>query len=164
MHALQPAVTPRKCRRTLWLMVLINASQARLKLRLVRCLHNLRTMLAIAALVSSAAAFGPKGNSKKNVLYFIADDLRPEFAAPYWQKQVGGAATPQLLPVSLPPLPLNKMPCLFSMVGAVFVRRPFGLLVVDDHADSLDMCATDDYTKRRQVSSIRFNIYKCLRL
>eukprot|EP00729_Bicosta_minor_P026390 gene26390-17568_t len=45
-------------------------------------------MLAIAALVSSAAAFGPKGNSKKNVLYFIADDLRPEFAAPYWQKQM----------------------------------------------------------------------------
>ena len=40
------------------------------------------------ALVASAAAFGPKGAGKKNVLYFIADDLRPEFAAPYWQKQV----------------------------------------------------------------------------
>lgn len=61
----------------------------------LRCNQPTQTMLAIAALVSSAAAFGPKGNNKKNVLYFIADDLRPEFAAPYWQKQVGGAATPQ---------------------------------------------------------------------
>ena len=69
-------------------------------------------MLAIAALVSSAAAFGPKGNNKKNVLYFIADDLRPEFAAPYWQKQVGGAATPQTPSGFSPPPLFRSIRCL----------------------------------------------------
>ena len=78
-------------------------------------LQRLQPVVAATfALFASASAFGPKGAGKKNVLYFIADDLRPEFAAPYWQKQVASLSFCPSLSVPLSSLSSLSFLFLFS--------------------------------------------------
>jgi iduronate 2-sulfatase len=88
----------------------------------------------IAALLLAAAA-APAAAAKHNVLYFIADDLRPEFLGPYGQKQL---KTPNVDKLASEGLVFNAAYCQQAVCGpsrASFMtgRRPAHTNVFDNN-------------------------------
>lgn len=104
---------------------------------MVAAVGPLKAVGVLTCLVSTSVAEAAVAATRHNVLYFIADDLRPEFLGPYGQMQL---KTPNVDKLASEGLVFNAAYCQQAVCGpsrASFMtgRRPAHTNVFDNNAN-----------------------------